>query len=276
MVGHATQRKLSAIGMLVATAAVGTGAALLSGTGACTLTQNDALLDASRESDALKPRVSVCNACSVQQCTGQWAVCLQSADCFAMYACAHAGKPQDCVCAGPAAGRTAYRALAACGEVSACRACNAQCKEVASRLDCAKPGVPLALDVCGRDAGADAATDAPASDADPDASVDAAILDADVDASASDAATPIDAATGDADAGPPPLGDCTGCVDASCGDAKRKCAVGTSCEVYVQCASACADAACLERCGLTYASGKVALAEVAKCANANCSTACGF
>lgn len=278
----------------IAGAAGAFGVATLAGTEACTLTTNDALADAAAFDPDATQRVSVCSACSVQQCTGQWALCLQSAECFSIYACAKTGSPQECLCTGgrPAdadGGRssraqTAYRALASCSEISACGACNAQCKEVAARLACGEAGAPLSLSVCTTDAGADAGAGGSldgATDADLDAgdagggASDAADDGGDGGAPVADAGA--DAAPSvDAEAGPPVLGDCTGCIAGRCGDAKKACGIGSSCDVYVQCVSACADVACFERCGTIHASGKAALASLASCAAANCSTECGL
>jgi hypothetical protein len=214
-----------------------------------------------------------------------------------MYACGKSGNPQECICRGGglASGdaarseagnassvQNAYRALVSCTEVSACGACNAACKDVAAKLTCGEASTPLSLSLCLADAGQDASGDA-SSDASSDADLDAADAAADgADASddANDGAPPtgdaeVDAAQGSNGESGAPL-DCSGCVTARCGDAKKTCGIASACDVYVQCVSGCADAACFERCGAVHASGKAALASLGSCTSANCSTECGL
>lgn len=264
------------LGVLATTVVAGAAFAVLVGPG-CTLTSNDAPPDASTI-DAPSQHPTVCTACSIQQCTGQLAVCLQNADCTGMLTCDNGGGgTQECFCGGdggPARGQNAFRALAACNEVSACGGCAAQCKDTVDAAVCASPGVPLSSDRCAApDAGADAGD---AAEPIADAGDDGATLDAGDDGGASVDAAVAEAGPSDASIDAPSLGGCSPCVETSCADPKRACGVGSECDLFLQCAAACAGAACVEVCGSVHGSGKTAAAALASCALSNCSTACGL
>lgn len=108
------------------------------------------------------PVGTTCNECMFQQCTGQWAVCQQSADCRAIYQCATrpecAGNQacvDQCFTQFPA-GQSAYLALGLCNRDSACSTCNAQCSPPVASCAVATP-----------DGGSDGAPDVVVPDAPP-------------------------------------------------------------------------------------------------------------
>jgi hypothetical protein len=92
--------------------------------------------DAAKDTAADAPPVNQCNECLFQQCSGQWAVCQQTAECLAIYQCAT--KPncdQNCVnaCfAGHPAGQQEYTALYTCDQVGSCGTCKTQCNTQSS------------------------------------------------------------------------------------------------------------------------------------------------
>lgn len=262
------------LGVFAATVVAGAAYAVLLGPG-CTLTSNDAPPDASTI-DAPFRHPTVCAACSIQQCTGQLAVCLQSADCTSILTCANGGGgAQGCFCGadGGARGQNAFRALAACDEVSACGGCAAQCKDTIDAAVCASPGAPLSADRCAAlDASADASDDVAQL---PDAGDDGAVDAGDDGAALADAAV-AEAGASDAGVDAPSLAACSPCVETSCADPKRACGVGSECDLFLQCAAACAGAGCVDVCGSVHGSGKTAAAALASCALSNCSTACGL
>lgn len=78
------------------------------------------------------PVVNQCNACSYQQCSGQFAACQSQNDCASIYQCAT--KPncdQNCVNSCYQSfpnGQAAYLALASCNKVAGCGVCSSQCQ----------------------------------------------------------------------------------------------------------------------------------------------------
>ncbi len=80
---------------------------------------------------AVDSGVNQCNACSYQQCSGQFAACQSQNDCASIYQCAT--KPncdQTCVnnCyASFPNGQANYLALASCNKVAGCGVCSSQC-----------------------------------------------------------------------------------------------------------------------------------------------------
>src|SRR5437016_457484 len=87
-------------------AAVGAGLVVIAGAEGCTVSTDvndggfqgtdantpDSGTDSGTDSaaDTSTPPVNACNECLFGQCSGQWTVCMNNADCQAIYACATA------------------------------------------------------------------------------------------------------------------------------------------------------------------------------------------
>ncbi len=76
--------------------------------------------------------VNKCNQCLFGQCSGQWAVCQQSADCMTIYQCATAPMcdqacVNNCFKASPIPGQKAYLSLANCDSAGQCGSCQTAC-----------------------------------------------------------------------------------------------------------------------------------------------------
>ena len=201
---------------------------------------------------------SACTTCGAQECTGAWALCLTDRRCAALRGCAtpfsesSAGR-QACFCDGARADATAgddagrpdplalYAAYASCNDARTCAACASDCAS-----SCAGGAFTTTASSCG-DAGTvgDAATSKDAGDA-------------------SDAAEEVTAAT------------CASCVANRCGDAKKACALGSECSLFLVCAKGCTDATCVEACGVAHATGKASAKELSSCTLTSCRSACGL
>lgn len=106
--------------------------------------------DVAKDTSADAPPVNQCNECLFGQCSPQWAVCQQKAECFSIYQCAtKANCDQNCVngcfAAGTTGGKAAYTALYTCDQAGSCGSCKTACNTASS--SCPTP-----------DAGTDAAT----------------------------------------------------------------------------------------------------------------------
>ena len=93
-----------------------------------------------------------------------------------------------------------------------------------------------------------------------------------------DAGYAADAGAADASAvtEPPSADGCATCVTDKCNDAKKACALGTECSVFLACAYGCADAACVDTCGKTHSTGKASATELSSCMLTSCRSACGY
>jgi hypothetical protein len=221
-----------------------------------------------------------CNECLFQQCTGEWAVCQQNADCMALYTCTINSQP--CTDTSPV-GAQQLAVLMACDTAAACGACRSYCSATCG----SDSGTPNA------DAGADVAAvaDAPVADV----AQEAAQADSgDEDAADEDAAAPVDAAVPPPDASP--LADattvdanaadaasaatadvpaCVSCVDTTCTAQKAACAQNQPCDEFAQCAAGCSNAACVSTCGTTYPQGTMDEETLATCVLGGCTPQCG-
>lgn len=99
--------------------------------------------------DSSKPPPNPCNECLFGQCSGQWAVCQQNADCMTIYQCAtKTGCDQNCVngCynAGTVDGKKAYLSLSSCDSAGLCGACQGPtfCNTPASSCTVPDGGAP--------------------------------------------------------------------------------------------------------------------------------------
>lgn len=225
----------------------------LSPTG-CTVLTNDSPLDAGVFEGGDGGPSKACPTCAVQQCTALYATCFDSPSCVAIATSLHAPTCDEtcdnaAFCAQPQA-QGLYRELAACEDAAQCNACQLTCGRKPE--SCPNPKAVPSPSVCG---GADASADS-ASDAAP------------ADGGASDAAADA------GDAAVPAPETCASCVT-RCGDQKKACAIGSECDGYLQCAMACADAACVGQCGTSFASGRQAAKDLARCVRITCGTVCG-
>ena len=204
-----------------------------------------------------------CSTCVADRCTAAWALCLTNEDCLAVRACARGGASEECACKGASdtgsKGLALHRAFTTCNDARTCAGdgcandCAASCASPTSTT-LATCDVPEGSDVdASDDAGADSSDDAGA-DSGGDAS--------------------------DADAGAPPPGPsadrCASCAAGKCDGARKACAIGTECARFLECAFACADGTCVTGCGRSHATGQVAAAELAACAQAGCEEECGL
>jgi len=265
--------------------ALASGAALALGAPACSDKASDAASadtfeGGSGEASAATAATSDCTTCTVQECTGAWAVCLTDTRCVALRGCDDAfgeseGARDECFChqttAAADASETdadggtspvaAYAAFAACTDARTCGKCAMDCTSACTG---GAPNKPLTIPSCGtaNDAGA-ASTAGDASDDAGDAS------DAGDDAGdAGDAGVPLPV-TASVDA-------CASCVADKCGDAKKLCALGTECSVFLGCANACADTTCVDGCGTAHSTGKASAIELSSCTLTSCRSACGL
>lgn len=105
---------------------------------------NDGGKDTSPPVDSSAP--NKCNQCLFGQCSGQWAVCQQSADCMSIYQCATAPMcDQKCVNAcftASPAGQKPYLALASCDSAGQCGACKTDCNTPPSQCTVPDSGAP--------------------------------------------------------------------------------------------------------------------------------------
>ena len=221
----------------------------------CTVVVSDSPLDGGIfDNGDAAPTGNACNECLFQQCSGNWAVCQNQTECFAIYTCAIAcSGSQTCINAcfcGHPDGQNAYVGLAACDSVYSCGSCNTQCTPAAA--SCTSPGV-IARDLCGATVDAGPTPDAGT----PDASTE--IPDA--------ALPPTDAAV---------VLDCTGCISGKCSAEKNACAPQSECEAFTLCLAACSDAACISGCETAHPTGKTASQALDTCTTTNCKDACGL
>lgn len=217
---------------------------VLAGAG-CATTANDSGSEDAAVIVPTEAAAGACHACVADACTAAWALCLTNEDCLSVRDCARTGSSAECAC-GPASdagasGGDRYRAFTTCNDARTCAAgCASDCAS-----SCASPPAttPAACEV--PDAGADAADDAGAD--------------------AGDAPPPGPSADG-----------CASCAAAKCDSAKKACAIGSECAVFLECAFACADSTCVSGCGRSHATGQVAAVELATCAQAGCEAECGL
>lgn len=96
----------------------------------------DAGPDVANDTAADAPPVNQCNECLFGQCSAQWAVCQQTAECYAIYQCATAPNcDQSCVNAcfsGHPSGQPAYTALYKCDQAGSCGSCQTACNTPSS------------------------------------------------------------------------------------------------------------------------------------------------
>lgn len=249
----------------------------------CTVLTNDALPDdAGLFEGGGDASSTACTSCVTQECTGPWAVCLTDSRCVALRACNNPfGESQSareqCFCdtargaspPGPATDGgantlAAYAAFASCNDVRTCGKCATDCSSTCANgsTKSTKPGE------CG---GADAGVDA----ADGGVTDGGGITDG---GGAADGGDAGDAGAVDASVTPAPstVDACASCVAGKCGDAKKACALGTECSAFLGCAYACADAACVDACGKSRATGKASATELSSCTLISCRSACGL
>ena len=244
--------------------ALGAGAAAFAP--GCTVLTNDALPDDAGTFEAGGDAASTaCTSCVTQECTGAWAVCLTDSRCVALRGCNNPfGESQaardQCFCDsadasaeaadGGADPLAAYAAFSSCNDARTCGKCATDCTTT-----CANGAPKTTAGSCG---------------AAPD---DAGMADADTDAS--DAG---DAGDADATAAPaaPGVDPCSSCVSGRCGDAKKACALGTECSLFLACAYGCADVSCVDACGKAHSTGKASATELSTCTLTSCRSACGY
>jgi len=246
----------ASVGALVFVATVGSIASQ-----GCTIVVSDGPLDGGTfdgDIDAAPgPVDNACNECLFQQCSGNWAVCQNQAECSTIYSCAITCKAGDqacvnaCFCNHPA-GQNAYVALAACDSYFSCGTCSTQCTPAAA--SCTAPGV-IVRDICG-----------------------GTVVDA---GPAPDATPPDDASPPPADAALPPtdaavVQDCTSCVNGKCSSERQQCAPKSECEGFTLCVAPCTDAACVNDCDAAHPTGKTASQALDACTTTNCKDACGL
>jgi hypothetical protein len=208
---------------------------------------------------------TACTTCVAQECTGAWSVCLTDSRCVGLRACNNpfgesAGAREQCFCAsadasaptpeGGADPLAAYAAFAACSDARTCAKCSTDCSST-----CANGAPKTAAGSCSGGP-SDAGTD--------DASTDAGDAG---DAAAPDATVPPEPASADR---------CATCVTDKCNDAKKACALGSECSVFLTCAYGCADASCVDACGKTHSTGKASATELSSCTLTSCRSACGY
>jgi hypothetical protein len=258
----------------LAFAAISCGAvgALVVGAPGCTVLTNDAPLDDAGTFEAGNDAgpSTACTSCVTQECTGAWAVCLTDSRCVALRGCDNPfgesqGARNQCFCdTADAAAATpdggvdplaAYAAFASCNDARTCGACATDCAS-----SCAGGSRKTTAGACGTagdDAGAplgDAATDLDAGDA------------GDAGDAAADAAAPE----------APSAERCAACVNGSCGDPKKACAIGSECSVFLACAYGCTSAACVDACGAAHSTGRESARELTNCTLTSCRSACGY
>jgi hypothetical protein len=252
------------------------GGLLAVGSQGCTVTASDQPLDGGITNpgdDSSIPSANDCNECLFEQCSGQWSVCQNSADCRAIYECAikpgtTAQGVGTCFCASPN-GQRAYAALSTCDSV---QMCNTTC---ASKCATRSPSCPAADFPTADSLGCPNTTQ-------PDSgTVDSATVDDS--GGATDAASAPDTATApDTSAPPPPVDagvvaqDCNSCVSSQCSQQQQACASGTECDKFSQCVAACTDAQCVANCGTSSPTGQQASQALATCTSTNCATQCGL
>ena len=224
----------------------------------CTEVRTDAGADDGGVVENSEAGADTCGACVADQCAAAWALCLTDESCLAVRDCARSNDAASCACSAKDGGTGAgdrYRAFTMCSDARTCAsdsasACASDC---AARCSSATTTTPAPCDV-------------------PDASIE---IDASVDAG--DDAGPSDAGESDAGQQPAPSADgCASCAGSKCDSAKKACAIGSECALFLECAFACADSACVAACGDSHATGKVAAVELATCAEAGCEAECGL
>jgi hypothetical protein len=256
---------ISSVGAAGAFAALGVSAP------GCTVLTNDAPLDdaGTFEGGDAGPSTT-CTSCVTQECTGAWSVCLTDSRCVALRACdnpfgeSEAARNQ-CFCdradaSAPTADAgvtgadplAAYAAFASCNDARTCGKCASDCTS-----QCANGGRKTTAGSCGAPADDGGSTDDAATD--PDASGDAG------DAAAEAAAPEV-----------PSADRCATCVSDRCGDPKKACALGSECSLFLACAYACTDVACVDACGKAHSTGKQSATELSNCTLTSCRSACGY
>ncbi len=194
--------------------------------------------DASPGADTSVPLATACGSCLIQGCRGQWSVCAANAECLATYNCTQAADPSNpqVVCASNPA----------C--VQHCYDSHPNGNFAYNAIaDCDNQGLCTTCQTaCGVPASSCVVPDA---------------------GSAPDAAPPPDASTPQS---------CDTCVNTSCSAEKQACAPQTDCDLYTQCLYACADQACLDKCGTDHATGKAASGALGACTTTKCGAECGL
>jgi hypothetical protein len=229
-----------------------TTSAFLAGAG-CTVLTDAALPDDAAIFEGGDAGTASCGACQASACTVPAALCLTDPACISVRTCANVTDCDlacrtSCACGtastdgGSTSGR--YRAFASCRDEQTCTRCSADCGG-----SC--------------DGGVTTSTAPAACDA----------LDAGDAGDATDAATDAEAGDGGDGGG---ATDCTGCATARCGEEQGACGAGSECAAFLACAIACTDAACVDDCGRTHATGKGAAVELAACTQASCERECGL
>ncbi len=141
----------------------------------------------------------------------------------------------------------AYAAYAACTDARTCGACAMDCTNACTGGAANKP---LTITSCVTTTATDEGN-ADAGDADAGDAGDAGTSTASVDA-------------------------CASCVADKCGDAKKLCALGTECSIFLGCANACADTSCVDGCGTVHSTGRASAIELSSCTLTSCRSACGL
>lgn len=248
---HPSRHPLGFVALTGALALVAVGAGL-AGVGCTTVATSSGSEDAA-VFVTTEAGVSACQTCVADECTAAWALCLTNESCLSVRDCARTGSGLDCTCNGAndagLRGGDLYRAFTTCNDARTCATgCASDCAST-----CASPP---------------ATTPAPCEV--PDASA------SDLDAGA-DAADDASADAGETPSPPGPSADrCASCAAAKCDSAKKACAIGSECAVFLECAFACADSTCVYGCGRLHATGQVAAVELATCAQAGCEAECGL
>jgi len=256
----------SAVTALCSATALTSGAMLAASAPGCKASSDDAPAGAKTFEAGTDAASNDCTTCAALECTGPWAVCLTDSRCVALRGCNDSSGPrqsdlerQQCFCDGsdaavatPDGGAdhlAAYSAFAACSDARTCGACASDCTSACTA------GAPIRRTTaasCGDDAGVDSAgVDS--------AGVDSGIINSGI----------VDSGIANVDA-------CASCVADKCDDAKKACALGSECSVFLACAYGCADASCVAACGDAHSTGRASAMELASCTLTSCRSACGL
>lgn len=241
----------SAVTALCSATALTSGAMLAASAPGCKASSDDAPAGAKTFEAGTDAASNDCTTCAALECTGPWAVCLTDSRCVALRGCNDSSGPrqsdlerQQCFCDGSdAAGATPDGGadhLAAYSAFAACsdaRTCGACASDCTRACTAGAPIRRTTAASCGDDAG-----------------VDSGIFDSGI--------ANVDA--------------CASCVADKCDDAKKACALGSECSVFLACAYGCADASCVAACGDAHSTGRASAMELASCTLTSCRSACGL
>ena len=258
-----------AVTALCSATALASGAMLAVSAPGCKASSDDVPAEGGTFEDGGDAASNDCTTCAALECTGPWAVCLTDSRCVALRGCNNpfgesAGARQQCFCdtadasaATPDGGAdplAAYAAFAACSDARTCGACASDCTRACTG---GAPNEKTTAASCG--------------------AADASVTDA---ATSADAAREAGDASADASAVVPPVmasvDACGSCVADRCGDAKKACALGSECSVFLSCAYGCADASCVAACGDAHSTGRASAMELSSCTLTSCRSACGL